>query len=132
MKEKHNLKFSLFCITGPSLPYANSVEIYDPTDKTWHSGKRNFKRLTKFSNSKEIMHNFFLCITGPSLPYLLYDSAMAESPDGKGVLIFGGYNQDEKIMENRILELRAGADSWTILNVTLQKGRSRHTVIPIP
>merc|ERR1712007_232569 len=33
----------------------DSVEIYDPTDKTWHSG--------------------------PTLPYGLYWSAMAESPD---------------------------------------------------
>ena len=57
---------------------------------------------------------------------------MAESPDGKGVLIFGGYNQDNKIMENRILELRAGADSWTILNVTLQERRQSHSVIRMP
>ena len=45
------------------------------------------------------MHNIkinliilFFCITGPSLPYGLQDSAMAESPDGRGVILFGGYS----------------------------------------
>ena len=72
------------------------------------------------------------CITGPSLPYPLDNSAMAESPDGKGVLLFGGYNYNDNTIEDRILELRAGSDSWTILNVTLQTKRFEHTVIPIP
>ena len=67
-------------------------------------------------------------ITGPSLPYDLSSSSMAESPDGRGVLLFGGYSND---YEKRILELRAGADSWNILNVTLQNGRYGHVVIPL-
>ena len=54
---------------------------------------------------------------------------MAESPDGKGVLLFGGYN--DEFREDRILELRAGANSWNILNITLQKGRYDHVVIPL-
>ena len=65
------------------------------------------------------------------MPYKQYDSAMAESPDGKGVLLFGGYNSDDFIVERRILELQAGANSWTINNITLQEGRRLHTVIPI-
>jgi len=81
-----------------------SVEIYDPTDNTWHSG--------------------------PSLPYDLYYGAMAESPDGRGVLLFGG-RSDENYYEHRILEMRAGANSWNILDVTLENGRSYHAVIPL-
>ena len=55
---------------------------------------------------------------------------MAESSDGKGVLLFGGYST-ENGSEKRILELRAGADSWNILNVTLENGRYNHVVIPL-
>ena len=52
---------------------------------------------------------------------------MAESPDGKGVLLFGGSGE----IQDRILELRAGANSWNILNITLEKPRSSHVVIPL-
>ena len=55
---------------------------------------------------------------------------MAESPDGRGVLLFGGYST-ENGREKRILELRAGADSWNILNVTLENARRNHIVIPL-
>ena len=55
---------------------------------------------------------------------------MAESPDGRGVLLFGGY-RDGDVYEKRILELRAGADAWNFLNVTLEKSRHRHVVIPL-
>ena len=72
----------------------------------------------------------FFCITGPSLPYVLSYSAMAESPDGRGVLLFGGWTYNN-IQNKRILELRAGADSWNILNVTLENARSSHVVIPL-
>ena len=64
------------------------------------------------------------------MPYGLYDSAMAESPDGRGVLLFGGYST-ENGREKRILELRAGADSWSILNLTLENARRWHVVIPL-
>ena len=63
------------------------------------------------------------------MPYGLYFSAMAESPDGRGVLLFGGNGR--WLYENRILELRAGANSWNILDITLENGRSEHTVIPL-
>ena len=52
---------------------------------------------------------------------------MAESPDGRGVLLFGG----SVFHQNRILELHAGADSWNTLNVTLENKRYRHVVIPL-
>ena len=71
----------------------------------------------------------FFCITGPSLPNSLYYSAMAESPDGRGVILFGG--DPEIDYEKRILELLAGADEWKILNVTLENGRYSHVVIPL-
>ena len=55
---------------------------------------------------------------------------MAESPDGRGVLIFGGAAAAPGIQKN-ILELRAGADSWNILDVSMQSGRKDHVVIPL-
>ena len=64
------------------------------------------------------------------MPYGLAYSAMAESPDGRGVLLFGGWS-DENPHEDRILELRAGANSWNILDISLENGRRRHVVIPL-
>ena len=54
----------------------------------------------------------------------------AESPDGRGVILFGGCSY-EICGEKRILELRLGADSWNILNVTLKNARKKHVVIPL-
>ena len=64
------------------------------------------------------------------MPYDLEQSAMAESPDGRGVLLFGG-ESTENDSEKRILELRAGTDSWSILNLTLENARRWHVVIPL-
>ena len=72
----------------------------------------------------------FFGITGPSLPYSLSQSAMAESPDGRGVILFGGQMVWHS-REKRILELRAGANSWNILDITLENGRTGHVVIPL-
>ena len=63
------------------------------------------------------------------MPYALAYSAMAESPDGRGVLLFGG--SGETTYEDRILELRAGANSWNILDISLENGRRKHFVIPL-
>ena len=44
------------------------------------------------------------------MPYALYGSAMAESPDSKGVLLFGGTSRTaggDSSSDNRIVELRA-------------------------
>ena len=69
---------------------------------------------------------------GPSLPYKLFFSAMATSPDGGGVILFGGYNHDKKSREDKILELRFGANEWTVLPQKLNQPRLNHVVIPIP
>ena len=69
-------------------------------------------------------------IIGPTLPFnFVLDSAMAESSDGNGVLMFGGQIGD---IPNKIIELRAGANSWAILNQTLEYPKYQHTVITIP
>ena len=64
------------------------------------------------------------------MPYDLHESAMAESPDGRGVILFGGWS-NENGYEKRILELRADDNSWTILDKTLEKGRKEHVVIQL-
>ena len=64
------------------------------------------------------------------MPFALSMSAMAESPDGRGVLLFGG-GQSAHGLEVIILELHAGAYSWSILNITLQNGRRHHVVYNI-
>ena len=69
---------------------------------------------------------------GPSLPYKLSWSAMATSPDGGGVILFGGYNGNNGDREDKILELRFGANEWTILPQKLNPPRKDHVVIPIP
>ena len=56
---------------------------------------------------------------------------MATSPDGGGVILFGGNNWDKLSDEVTLLELRFGADNWTILPQKLKQPRSSHVVIPI-
>ena len=70
---------------------------------------------------------------------------MAESHDGRGILIFGGFsiesfNENSLLLgsgfsdyngyEDRILELRIGSNSWNTSNITLKNGRNKHVVIP--
>ena len=69
---------------------------------------------------------------GPSLPYKLSRSAMATSPDGGGVILFGGYNGDKDVQEDTLLELRFGSDRWITLPQKLSQPRQKHVVIPIP
>ena len=87
-------------------------------------------KVTKCPKSKyqRTFSPFF--ITGPSLPNVVAASAMAKSPDGRGVLLFGGLSKGNSY-EGKILELRAGANSWNILDITLQNKRSSHIVIPL-
>ena len=82
------------------------------------------------SNSLQEKKQDFFRKTGPSLPYGLRKSAMAESPDGRGVILFGGASY-ENYYKKRILELPAGANSWNSLNITLKNGRNSHVVIPL-
>ena len=89
------------------------------------------KKTPKFDLKEKHNMNFsLLYITGPALPHGLDSSAMTESPDGSGVLLFGGQSNDN-FLEDRILELRAGANSWHILDITLENGRWNHVVIPL-
>ena len=74
---------------------------------------------------------YFNIFAGPPLPYKLYRSAMATSPDGGGVILFGGFNHDKGDYEDTLLELRFGADNWTILPQKLKQPRYGHVVIPI-
>ena len=68
---------------------------------------------------------------GPPLPYKLRYSAMATSPDGGGVILFGGWNEDKYDDEDTILELRYDSDKWTTLPQKLKQPRTKHVVIPI-
>ena len=74
---------------------------------------------------------YFNIFAGPPLPYKLHHSAMATSPDGGGVILFGGYNEDKGWREDTILELRYGSDKWTTLPQKLKQPRSGHVVISI-
>ena len=56
---------------------------------------------------------------------------MATSPDGGGVILFGGWNADKRAKEDTILELRYDSDKWTTLPQKLKQPRSYHVVIPI-
>ena len=56
---------------------------------------------------------------------------MATSPDGGGVILFGGWKFG-KGKDDKILELRFGANEWTVLPQKLNQPRERHVVIPIP
>ena len=76
-------------------------------------------------------NQYFNMFAGPSLPHKLWYSAMATSPDGGGVILFGGYNGDKRVEEDTLLELRYGSDKWTILPQKLNQRRSQHVVIPI-
>ena len=65
------------------------------------------------------------------MPFGIADSAMVETVDG--VLLFGGNSRDENFNGDRheILQMRAGANSWNILDIALKYGRSDHVVIPL-
>ena len=69
---------------------------------------------------------------GPSLPFKLLNSAIATSPDGGGVILFGGYNVDKDTEVDTLLELRFGANEWTTLPQKLNEARWGHVLIPIP
>ena len=71
--------------------------------------------------------------TGPALPYGQWGSRMATSPDGDGVVLFGGYAGGA--YKDAIMELKAdgqgGVGTWTTLSAKLQYGRYYHVVIPL-
>ena len=73
--------------------------------------------------------------TGPELPYDICCGAMASSPDGNGVILFGGYSSSLQNSLTSILELRSDGKgwvgSWTTLTAKLKYPRFYHVVIPI-
>ena len=74
--------------------------------------------------------------TGPELPYFISAGAMASSPDGNGVILFGGFSLLLQRHLTSILELRSDGKgwvvgSWTTLTAKLQYPRAFHVVIPI-
>ena len=58
---------------------------------------------------------------------------MAPSPDGNGVILFGGVSGSGYL--DTILELKADGQgwvgSWTTLSTKLQYAREKHVVIPV-
>ena len=76
------------------------------------------------------LFSFFFWITGASLPYVLWNSAMAELPDGRGVILFGG-ECGASSKSKEILELCAGGESWNLVDVSLKYARIDHVVIPL-
>ena len=78
-----------------------------------------------------------MLIAGPELPYKVYriGNAMFTSPNGGGVIIAGGqtgeFPWNNKAISD-IIELRAGARNWTILEQKLNQPRDDHVIIPLP
>ena len=76
---------------------------------------------------------------GPSLPYGLKGGKMATSPDGGGVILFGGWKKIHSdnflssfdYMDDSILELRHDSNRWTTLPQKLTQARYKHLVIPL-
>ena len=56
---------------------------------------------------------------------------MFTSPNGGGVIIAGGYDQDGNSLSN-IIELRSDTQNWTILEQKLNQPRYFHVIIPLP
>ena len=73
--------------------------------------------------------------TGPGLPYNMRGGRMASSPDGNGVLLFGGRDDGRYSVTARIFELRSDGKgwvgSWTTLTAKLKYPRFYHVVIPV-
>ena len=65
------------------------------------------------------------------MPKGLVNSAMATSPDGHGVILFGG--SPDEYNYTAILELRYSYGmTWTTLPQKLEYNRANHVVIPFP
>ena len=59
---------------------------------------------------------------------------MVTSPDGRGVMIIGGYDDTNNKYSGKILELRAGGSGiidWQEVD-ELENARKGHVVIPVP
>ena len=60
---------------------------------------------------------------------------MLTSPDGKGVILVGGWTQSSPYHLDSILELKADGQgwvgAWTTLSTKLQYARAYHIIIPV-
>ena len=68
------------------------------------------------------------------MPFQLVGSAIVTSPNGKGVILIGGYNQNDKIYSEYLIELTGNSLKtlrWTILEQKLQYCRERHVAFLI-
>ena len=86
------------------------------------------------ANSKtKIVYLTHDLIAGPELPYKVtfISNSMFTSPNGGGVIIAGGENDDSERLTD-IIELRAGARNWTFLEQKLNQPRVYHVIIPLP
>ena len=68
--------------------------------------------------------------TGPELPYGIWRSAMATSPDGNGVILVGGYNNLDSILELKA-DGQGWVGAWTTLSTKLQYPRYGHIIFPV-
>ena len=54
---------------------------------------------------------------------------MVSSPDGKGIILIGGYNRDFGIANKFLYELRPEKFTWQKLSQTLKTGRHEKPVV---
>ena len=73
-----------------------------------------------------------LIFPGPKLPFQLSFSSMVPSPSGRGLVVIGGWNDNEGKHSNVLLELKGSSMEWVPLKQTLQYARHCHVAIPIP
>ena len=69
------------------------------------------------------------------MPFKVYGSTMVTSPCGKGVILIGGYNRNERKESDVLLELTGhSVDTlkWIILEQKLKYPRCRHVSYLIP
>ena len=60
---------------------------------------------------------------------------MVPTPNGKGVVLIGGYNDSEFKYSDKLLELSGHCVerlSWIVLDQRLQYARKNHVAFPIP
>ena len=69
--------------------------------------------------------------TGPDLPDEISVSTMATSPDGDGVVLFGGFGGAEDAIMELMSDGQGRVGTWTTLSAKLQYGRWHPVVIPL-
>ena len=110
----------------------DSVEILiNPrANKIWQFGNFAFSEI--YSLVVIFLHKYFFSI-GPRLPMQLVGASMITSPNGKGVILVGGFNHSAKTYSNALIEL-TGSDiedlKWTMLEHS-PIVRERHVAIQI-